>query len=119
MNEEKVNKKSSALDKIAFIIRYIFFGFLVWAYYSTIFTIVRKGTIGVIIGVIAFAMFFIFNKSINPIKVNHKEFGKYTDSIGILISTIFLLCCLAPLFGVGFYKWFKMEFSHIISQLYS
>ncbi|MBZ9626190.1 hypothetical protein G9F71_025635 [Clostridium sp. FP2] len=104
MNEEKINKKSSAVDKAAFIIRYIFFGFLIWSYYSAILTIGRKGAIGVVIGFIALAMFFIFKEGINPIKMNHKEFGKYTDIIGILISIIFMLCCLAPLLGIGFYK---------------
>ncbi|MBZ9637426.1 hypothetical protein [Clostridium sp. FP1] len=104
MNEEKINKKSSAFDKTAFIIRYIFFGFLIWSYYSSILTIGRKGAIGVVIGLIALAMFFIFKEGINPIKMNQKEFGKYTDIIGILISILFMLCCLAPLFGIGFYK---------------
>lgn len=104
MNEEKIDKKPSTFDRTVFILRYIFFGFLIWSYYSTIFTISRKGTIGVIIGVGALVMFLIFNKGINPVNLNHKEFGKYTDIIGILISIIFTLCCLVPLFGVGFYK---------------
>ena len=104
MNVEKINKKSSAVEKIIFIIRYIFFGFLSWSYYSVIFTITRKGTIGGIIGFVALVMFLIFKDGINPIKMNNNEFGKYTDAIGILISLIFVFSCLVPLFGLGFYK---------------
>ena len=92
------------VDRAIFIIRYMFFGFLVWSYYSTIFTIFRKGLIGIIIGFIALGMFFVFNDVINPIKMNHNEFGKYTNKIGILISIIFMACCLVPLFGIGLYK---------------
>ena len=104
MVEEKIQKNVSIVDRAIFIMRYMFFGFLVWSYYSTIFTIFRKGLIGIIIGWIALAMFFVFNDVINPIKMNHNEFGKYTNKIGALISIIFMACCLVPLFGIGILK---------------
>ncbi len=101
MFEEKIQKNVRTIDRAIFIIRYMFFGFLVWSYFSTIFTILRKGLIGIIIGFIALGMYFVFIDVINPMKMNHNEFGKYTNKIGTLISIIFMACCLVPLFGIG------------------
>ena len=101
---ENINSKVDIWTRLVFILRYIFFGFLIWSYYSTVFRIGSEGGIGGGIGIIALVMFLIFKGGINPIKINNSEFGKYTDIIGILISLIFVFSCLVPLFGIGFHK---------------
>jgi hypothetical protein len=102
VNEEKNIKKSITFEKIVFIIRYIFLGLICWSFYYSIISIIRKSTVGIIIGLISIVIFgWMSSDIISPKKLNNKEFGKYTNILAFLIELITTLC-LFLLFGIGF-----------------
>jgi phospholipid N-methyltransferase len=98
---ERNVKKSFTFERIEFIFRNIFLGFLVWSFFNTIITIVRESTIGLIIGITSIVMSWMFNDIISTKKLYDMEFGKYTKIIAWLIEVIAIFC-LFLLFGIGF-----------------
>ena len=101
MNGAKNIKESITFRRIVVIFRYIFLGLICWSFFYSIFSIIRKGTFGLIIGLASIAIFvWMSSDVISPGKLNKKEFGKYTNTIAFLIqlSTILFLFLL---FGVG------------------
>jgi hypothetical protein len=102
MDEEKNVKKSIIFRRIVVILRYIFLGLVCWSFCYSIFSIIRKSTVGLIIGLASIIIFVWMSSDIvSPGKLNNKEFGKYTNIIAFLIELITILC-LFLLFGIGF-----------------
>jgi len=102
VNGAKNIKESITFSRIVVIFRYIFLGLICWSFFYSIFSIIRKSTFGLIIG-LASTIIFVWMSSdiISPGKLNNKEFGKYTNIIALLIQIITTLC-LFLLFGIGF-----------------
>ncbi|MEG0671725.1 hypothetical protein [Clostridium sp.] len=81
-NDEPV----SLYDKIVFILKYVFLGYLIWAYWNTLFSIAKKSLGGTIVAILGLILFQLFKTNIDPRKTNNSEFGEYTDYVGIFIS---------------------------------
>jgi hypothetical protein len=102
VNGEKSVKKSIIFRRIVVILRYIFLGLICWSFGYSIYSIIRKGTVGLVIGLASIIIFVCMSSDIiNPGKLNNKEFGKYTNIIAFLIQLMTILC-LFLLFGIGF-----------------
>jgi hypothetical protein len=94
-------KEPITFNRIVVILRYIFLGLICWSFCYSIFTIIRKNAVGLIIGLASIIIFvWISSDIIRPGKLNNKEFGKYTNIIVLLIELITILC-LFLLFGIG------------------
>jgi hypothetical protein len=94
-------KESITFNRIEVILRYIFLGLICWSFCYSILTIIRKNTVGLIIGLASIIIFvWISSDIMRPGKLNNKEFGKYTNIIVFLIELITILC-LFLLFGIG------------------
>ena len=100
MNRTKSIKESIIFRRIVVIFRYIFLGLICWSFFYSIFSIMRKSTLGLIIGLASTIIFvWISSDIISPGKLNNKEFGKHTNIIAFLIQLITILC-LFLLFGI-------------------
>jgi len=85
--------------KIIFVFKYVFFGFLIFSYFSMLYAFAKRGSIGVVISISALIMFYMFKDNIDPRKTSSNEFGKHTDIIGAFISIIFIFLILVPYLG--------------------
>jgi hypothetical protein len=102
VNGAKNVKESIIFRRIVVIFRYIFLGLICWSFFYSIFPIIRKSTVGLIIGLTSTIIFvWMASDIISPGKLNNKEFGKFTNIIAFLIQLITTLC-LFLLFGIGF-----------------
>ena len=102
MNGSKGIKESITFRRMVVIFRYIFLGLICWSFFYSIYSIIRKGTLGLIIGLASMIMFIWMSSGIiSPGKLNNKEFGKHTNIIAFLIQLITTLC-LFLLFGIEF-----------------
>jgi hypothetical protein len=95
-------KESIKFRRTIVILRYIALGLICWSFFYSIFSITRKSTLGIIIGLISIIIFvWVSSDIISPSKLNNKEFGKYTNIIAAIIQLSTVLC-LALMFGIGF-----------------
>lgn len=102
MNVEKNVNKSITFKRIIVILRYIFLGLISWSFFYSIFSIIRKSTVGLIIGLTSTIIYiWMSSDMLSPGKLNNKEFGKHTNIIAFLIELVTMLC-LVLLFGIGF-----------------
>ena len=102
MNGAKNIKESIIFKRIVVIFRYIFLGLICWSFFYSIFSIIRKGTLGLIIGLASMIIFIWMSSGIiSPGNLNNKEFGRHTNIIAFLIQLITFLS-LVLLFGIEF-----------------
>jgi hypothetical protein len=102
MDEGKNVKKSMAFRRLIVILRYIFLGLICWSFFYSIFSIIREGTVGLIIGLASIIIFVWMSGDVmSPGKLNNKEFGKSTN-ISIFLIELTTILCLVILFGIGF-----------------
>lgn len=82
--------------KLVFIGKFIFFGLLIWSYFLAMIALGSRGILGYILALAGLLFFYIFiyGENVNPIKTSNKEFGKYTNIVGltILFITMVFLC---------------------------
>jgi hypothetical protein len=85
--------------KLVFIGKFIFFGLLIWSYFLEMFALGSKGLLSYILALAGLIFFYIFiyGENVNPIKTSNKEFGKYTNIIGLTI--LFITLILLFLYG--------------------
>jgi hypothetical protein len=89
------------MKRIIVILRYVFLGLICWSFFYSMFSIIRKSSLGLIIGLASIIIFGWMSSDImKPGKLNNKEFGKYTNVIAFLIQLITILS-LSLLFGIG------------------
>ena len=102
MNGAKSIKESITFRRIVVIFRYVLLGLICWSFFYSMFLIIKKGTLGLIIGNASIIIFIWMSSDIiSPGKLNNKEFGRHTNIIAFLIQLITFLS-LFLLFGIGF-----------------
>jgi hypothetical protein len=102
VNEVKNIRESKRFRRIVIILRYIFLGLIGWSFFYSMFSITRKSTTGLIVGLTSTIIFvWMSSDIISPANLNNKEFGKYTKIIAFVIQLVTILW-LSLLFGTGF-----------------
>ena len=102
MNGAKSIKESITFRRIVVIFRYILLGLICWSFFYSMFSIIKKDTLGLIIGNASIIIFIWMSSDIiSPGKLNNKEFGRHTNIIAFLIQLITFLS-LFLLYGIGF-----------------
>lgn len=85
---QQISNKTTIGAKAYFITKYIYCGIAFWAYWSTGYSIAKKGKVGLLLGLVMLLMFVLYKDIMIPIKSNKNELGEYTNIIAEIIGII-------------------------------